>query len=152
MKRYKVNYEKMYTEYILQFEASKKYAKSRGGKVRTLPDGSEFTHSTFSEFKIDLISAMEDNPRKGPKSLAKQLAKDEVYETSSAQAKKLAEIHEKVFGEKASLSVITKYRIGVDTGLWEKINQARRELKEQDPTLSAYKINLIIGQEFFGSN
>lgn len=149
--RYKVDFEKMYSEYLSQFSASKKYAKSRGGKVRII-GGVEVTPSSFSEFKVDLRSAMSDNPKKGPKALSQQLAKDEVYETSAEQAKKRAEVYEKLTGKEVTLATITKFRIGNDEDLWTLIKEQRKQLKEEQPGLSTYRINLLIGQEFFGSD
>ena len=145
MRRYNIDYEKMYSEYIYQYSKTKKYAQSRGGRIRDLKP------SSYKDFKTDFRSILEDNPGKGPKQLAQQMAKDELYETSSAQARKLAQVHEEVFGEKFSIKTIAQYRLGLDQQLWDAIKQRRAQIKEENPELSTYKINIIIGQEFFGS-
>lgn len=145
MRRYNIDYEKMYGEYIYQYSKTKKYAKSRGGRIRDLEV------SSFKDFITDFKSALEDNPKMGPKQVARQMAKDELYETTSAQARKLAKVHEEIFGEKVSIKTITQYRLGLDKQLWNAIGQRRAQIREENPQLSTYKVNLLIGQEFFGS-
>ena len=145
MRRYKIDYEKMYEEYLTQHKKTTAYAIKRGGSIRDIKP------SSYKDFKTDFNTALIENPKKSPKALAREMAKDELFETSSKQARKLAEVHEQVFGEKVSIGTISKYRLGIDTGLWDVIKEQRKLEKELRPEASTYVINKIIAEQFFGS-
>ena len=139
------NIDIWYNEYLKQYNRTKKYVTSRGGKVRDIKPSSR------SDFKIDFISSVSENKKLSGTRIAQNLAKQELYETSWEQATKFAQAHVEKFGGEVNLNLIQRYRIDAVRGqnIWNVISERRRELKTNG--LSTYSANLIIGQEFFGS-
>lgn len=143
------NFKIWYNEYQKQYERSTKYVKSRGGKNIRSGD-----MASYKDFKIDFLSEIEDNPKLSGKQIAKKMAKDELYKVSWKQAEKQAKIHVEQFGGKLSLNLIQKYRIEAfkagEQSIWTLIKKRRQELKAEG--YSSYRSDIIIGQEFFGSD
>ena len=152
--RYSIDYKQLYEVYKEQRAKSLKYIESRKGKVRKV-DGRMISESSFKEFKTDLVSSLEDNPKISPKELAKRMAKDEVYSVTSAQARKFAEVAADLFGDEYNIGNVTKYRLGFTGPLFERIEQFKEEKRQEylsrGEKLSSYKLNMLVGQEFFGS-
>lgn len=140
-----VNIDIWYRQYLKQYEKTKKYVTSRGGKVRDIKPSSR------SDFKIDFISSVNEHQKLSATRIAQNLAKQELYETSWEQATKFAKAHVKKFGGTVNFNLIQRYRMGAVRGqnIWNSIAERRKELRTDG--LSSYSANLIIGQEFFGS-
>lgn len=140
-----VNIDIWYREYLKQYEKTKKYVTSRGGKVRDIKPSSKH------DFKIDFLSSVSENKKLSGTKIAQKLAKEELYETSWSQAEKFAKAHAETFGEEINLNLIQRYRMNAVRGqnIWNVIKERRSELGAEG--LSSYQSNLIISQEFFGS-
>ena len=150
----KQNLDIWYKEYLNQYKKTKKYVKSRGGKLRMVnTDGKlkEVEPSSRHDFLTDFISVANDNPKLSGKQIAQKMAKAELYELSWKNAEKLAESHVKEFGGKVSANLIYRYQMGAVKGenIWDKIKQ-RREQHDKEK-INTYNSNKLIGQEFFGS-
>jgi hypothetical protein len=139
------NIDIWYREYLKQYEKTKKYVTSRGGKVRDIKPSSR------QDFKVDFLSSISDENKLSGTKIAQNLAKQELYETSWKQAEKYAKAHVEKFGGEVNLNLIQRYRMNAVRGqnIWNVIKERRRELKFDG--LSTYSANMIIGQEFFGS-
>ena len=139
------NIDIWYREYLKQYEKTKKYVTSRGGKVRDIMPSSKH------DFKIDFISTASDNKKLSGTRIAQNLAKQELYETSWRQAEVFAKAHAKEFGGTANLNLIQRYRMHAVQGqnIWNVVSERRKELR--DSGVSTYAANMIVGQEFFGS-
>ena len=139
------NIDIWYREYLKQYEKTKKYVTSRGGKVRDIKPSSK------SDFKIDFISSVSENKKVSGTRIAQNLAKQELYETSWNQAERFAKAHVEKFGGEVNINLIQRYRMNAVSGqnIWSVISERRTELRANG--LSSYSANLIIGQEFFGS-
>ena len=139
------NIDIWYREYLKQYEKTKKYVTSRGGTVRDIKPSSR------NDFKIDFISSVSENKKESGTRIAQKLAKQELYETSWTQAERFAKAHVEKFGGEVNANLIQRYRMNAvhDQNIWNVITERRKELRING--LSTYAANLIIGQEFFGS-
>ena len=135
----------LYDEYLKQYKRTKKYVTSRGGQVRDIKPSSKH------DFKIDFVSSISENKKLSGTKIAQKLAKEELYETSWSRAESFAKAHAEIFGGTVNLNLIQSYRMNAVHGesIWTVISDRRRELHRDG--LSSYSTNLIIGQEFFGS-
>lgn len=140
----KENIDIYYRTYLKQFKTTKKYIESRKGTVRMS------TPMTRSEFETDFVSTVYDEPNKSGNQIAKKMAKQDLFKVSYAQGVRIAEAHERLFGEKATIDLIQKYRLQIKDSIWNEVELARANLKTQGFKNDAIKI--IIGQQFFGSN
>lgn len=140
----KTNIDIWYKQYLEQRVRSEKYIKSRGGSVRGIDK------LTRAEFEMDFISMAADYPKMGGTTLAKKMAKQEMFQKSWAQTESIATAHEGHFGTALTFHEKMAYRIGARTDLWDAIAIERYNLKSKGFKNSA--ISLLIGQQFFGSN
>lgn len=134
-----------YDEYLKQRKASMKYIKSRKG---TIPEFGKEAISK-SDFKLDLISMKTDSPKDSYIKLARKYAKEQLYEYSFKQAERFAEAHVKAFGGEVTVNFIQSYRMQARGDIFTLIKEVHNKGKQQG--LSSYAVNLLIGQEFFGS-
>lgn len=141
----KSNLDIWYNDYKKQFNASVKNAKSRGGSTRGIKPLSR------AEFGIDFTSEAFDNPKLSGKQLAQKMAKHDVYKVSGKQARAFAEAHIKKYGGELTPQLIMQYRLETVSGnnIFEEIKLTSKILK--DSGLSSYNVNILIGQQFFGS-
>ena len=132
-----------YTEYLKQYERTKKYVKSHGGKVR------DIAPSSLRDFKIDFITASYESKRGGFE-IAKKMAKEELYQDSWKRSTALSKAHVKLYGGTLNLNLIQSYRMNAVRGknVLDEIRSRREQLKRNNEDIN---INLIISQEFFGS-
>lgn len=137
------NIDIWYREYLKQYNKSTKYIKSRKGALRGL------TPSSRNEFKVDFISETYDNPKLSGKQIAQRMAKSEVYPQTWKQATVHAEAHARETGEQVTLDLINRYRTQSESTITDMVRARRAELKLQG--YSSSDINLMIGQEFYGS-
>lgn len=138
----KTNIDIWFREYSKQFDTTKKYVKSRGGKVRDIEPLSR------AEFEIDLRSELEDRPGKSGSQIAKQMAKDDLYLHSYKQAKALAKAEAEREGKPLRGRDIEKIRFE-NTNLWSDIETTNQELKNAGFIGKERKQK--IGQQFYGS-
>ena len=94
---------------------------------------------------------MNENKKESGTRIAQKLAKQELYDTSWNQAERFAKAHVEKFGGKVNINLIQRYRMNAVSGqnIWDVISERRTELRANG--LSSYSANIIIGQEFFGS-
>lgn len=137
------NIDIWYREYRRQYDKSVKYVKSRKGVVRGLEPLSR------QEFKVDFISETFDNPKLSGNQIAQRMAKAEVYPQSWKQATVHAEAHARETGEKVTMDLINRYRVQSEATITDMVRARRAELKLEG--YSANEINMLIGQEFYGS-
>lgn len=139
----KTNIDIWYKQYLEQRAKTEKYVASRGGSARGIDV------LTKAEFEMDFRSAAADDPTIGGTTLAKKMAKQEVFQRSWRQTESIAEAHKGYFGNQLSFEEKMAYRIGAKQELWDAISLERSGLRSQGYTNSAIKI--MIGQQFFGS-
>lgn len=138
----KTNIDIWFREYSKQFDTTKKYVKSRGGKVRDIEPLSR------AEFEIDFRSELEDNPGKSGSQIAKKMAKDDLYLHSYKTAKSLAKAEAAREGKPLRGQDIENIRLG-KTNVWSEIATTNQELKNAG--FSGKERSIIIGQQFYGS-
>lgn len=133
-----------YAEYLKQYERTKKYVKSHGGKVR------DITPSSLRDFKIDFITASYESKR-GAFEIAKKMAKEELYLNSWKRSLALAKAHVRKYGGVLNLNLIQSYRMQAVRGnnIVNDIRLRREQLKSSEEDVN---IELTISQEFFGGS
>lgn len=137
------NIDIWYRVYKKQYETTKKYITSRKGSYRDIGMMSR------SDFETDFRAMVGDNPTLGGTAIAKKMAKQDLYTTSYAQGKRLAEAHKDVFGGDLNIHLIQNYRLGLTSDIFTTIQTARKDMKSQG--LSNAVIAMTISQQFFGS-
>lgn len=138
----KTNIDFWFRQYSNQFDTTKKYVKSRGGKVRDVEPLSR------ADFEIDFRSELEDKPGKSGSQIAKQMAKDDLYLHSFKQAKALAKAEAEREGKPLRGQDIENIRLG-KKNVWSDIATTNQELKNAG--FSGKERSIIIGQQFYGS-
>lgn len=139
------NLDIWYNDYLKKFKNTKAYIERKGGTVRTSKPMSR------GDFAIDFRSMVYDNPKMYGKQIAEEMATQDLYMVSKQQAKNYAAAEYRATGNKSALSinVITEYRLGIRTDLFDSVKIVRADMKRQGFSNDA--IVLFIGQEFFGS-
>lgn len=137
------NIDIWYRVYKKQYETTKKYITSRKGSYRDIGMMSR------DDFETDFRAMVSDNPKLGGTAIAKKMAKQDLYTTSYAQGKRLAEAHTDVFGGEVDIQIIQKYRLGLTSDIFNIIQAVRKDMKSQGFSNNA--IAIMISQQFFGS-
>lgn len=132
-----------YKDYVKKYNNIEKFIKSRGGTSSNIPMLSK------QAFKTDFISMSYDYPNINGKKLAETLAQNQLYTKSSKQARKAAEAEMSKLGTPVSLQIITEYRLGIRTNIWDAIKHKKKVMRWQGH--DEEYIVLKISQEFFGS-
>lgn len=139
----KQNIDIWYSVYEKQYETTKKYITSRKGSYRDIGMMSR------DDFETDFRAMVGDNPALGGTAIAKKMAKQDLYTTSFAQGKRLAEAHADVFGGNVNIHMIQSYRLGLNSDIFNIIQTVRKDMKSQG--FSNEAIAILISQQFFGS-
>lgn len=139
--------DELYKTYLRQRESSKRYIEKHGGEMR------ETDISSKSDFITDLKSARADDRKASYSNLAKKLARDEVYISSTAKATASARAHAQMYGVEYSPGLVQAYRMNVEyqgETIWDNISEAYRNLRDQG--LKSKVAREIIANEFFGGS
>ena len=109
-----------YKDYVKKYNNIKKFIKSRGGISLNIPMLSK------QAFEIDFRSIAYDYPNTNGKKLAETLAQNQLYTKSSKQARKAAEAEMSKLGTPVALQIITEYRLGIRTNIWDAIKHKKK--------------------------
>ena len=90
-----------------------------------------------------------DNPKKSGTQIAKMMAKQELYTISWSQAERIAKAHVAEFGGEVNLALIQQYRMESRQDIFTSIQSLRQQMRSEGFDSGA--INLVVSQEFFGS-
>jgi hypothetical protein len=135
----------MYNEYLDEYKRTTEYVRKRGGRL------SDSKPSNIYGFQSDFNTALEEYKykKRGAASLARRLAKEELYINSWERATKLAEAHVRKYGGKVTLHLIQSYRMETVKGpnIVDDIRDEIKSLKKR----GVESTSLLISQEYFGS-
>lgn len=139
------NIDIFYREYKKQLNKTIKYAKSRGGIIT--PRGENVMNRT--EFKTYFIGFAADSGEKSGMKIARDIAKDQVYELSHKQAVRAAERAATLFGDTYNINEIMRYRIGARKEIFDYQHERIRDLMKSGLTIKEAK--KAVSQEIWGS-
>jgi hypothetical protein len=133
-----------YRAYNKQFDTTTKYIKSRKGQPQVTQK------VKFEVFKEYFLTLHAENPSQSGMSIAKDLAKDQLYAISYKQARSLARAHVKQFGGESSINLEQMYRVN-SSNLGDK--NILKLVASERATLAGSETqkNIYIGQKYFGS-
>ena len=139
--------DELYGIYLRQRETSKRNVEKHGGEMR------DTYISTKKDFVSDLKSARGDDKKSSYSDLAKMLARDEVYVTSTKKAFAAAQAHALSKGVPLSPGLVQAYRMNIEyrgETIWEDVSRRYHELRDQG--LNSRTAKNIIASEYFGGS
>lgn len=136
------NLEMWHKDYLNQYDRSVAFIRKIGGTPR------EKKPLTLSEFKSDLESEKNDNPKMSYGKLAIKMAKEDAWPHTFKHAQKMVDARAKREG--TSYTLMDIFKAQSNPADWHTLSLRNEELKKQG-MLDSHDRALTISQEYFGS-